>query len=353
MLEASTSRPREAARGERAQQHRGAEVVVGDVVGDVAEVDAEADHRRLVADRVDARDRARDRVRVAHVALDRARRAGRGSPAARGARPAGARRARAPRGPRSSSASTTCEPMKPAPPVTRITGRAQATVSRRVPDVILPVLNEREALPWVLERMPAGYAPIVVDNGSTDGSGELAAALGARVVREPRPGLRRRVLRRADARRTSDVVCFMDCDASFDPRELPRVADPVARRRRRPDARRAPPDRARRLAAARPRGQRACSRSSCGAAPASPLRDLGPMRAARREALLGLGIRDRRFGWPLEMVLRAAGGRLDDPRGRRRLPPARRAARRSPAPCAAPSRAVRDMTKSYGDARSE
>ena len=51
-----------------------------------------------------------------------------------------------------------------------------------------PVLNEREALPWVLERMPAGYAPIVVDNGSTDGSGELAAALGARVVREPRPG---------------------------------------------------------------------------------------------------------------------------------------------------------------------
>ena len=42
-------------------------------------------------------------------------------------------------------------------------------------DVVLPVLNEREALPWVLERMPAGYEPIVVDNGSTDGSGELAA----------------------------------------------------------------------------------------------------------------------------------------------------------------------------------
>ena len=52
-----------------------------------------------------------------------------------------------------------------------------------MPDVILPVLNEREALPWVLERMPAGYTPIVVDNGSTDGSGELAASLGARVVR--------------------------------------------------------------------------------------------------------------------------------------------------------------------------
>ena len=41
-----------------------------------------------------------------------------------------------------------------------------------MPDVILPVLNERDALPWVLERMPEGYAPIVVDNGSTDGSGD-------------------------------------------------------------------------------------------------------------------------------------------------------------------------------------
>ena len=66
-----------------------------------------------------------------------------------------------------------------------------------MPDVVLPVLDERDALPWVLERMPAGYDPIVVDNGSTDGSGELAARLGARVVHEPQPRLRRRLLRRA------------------------------------------------------------------------------------------------------------------------------------------------------------
>src|SRR4051794_41239402 len=95
-----------------------------------------------------------------------------------------------------------------------------------MPDVVLPVLDEREALPWVLERMPAGYAPIVVDNGSADGSGELAAALGARVVREPRPGFGAACfggLMTASA----DVVCFMDCDASFDPRDLPRGADPV------------------------------------------------------------------------------------------------------------------------------
>src|SRR5918997_4766106 len=94
-------------------------------------------------------------------------------------------------------------------------------------DVVLPVLDEREALPWVLGRMPAGYVPIVVDNGSADGSAELAAALGARVVREPRRGFGAACWAGLAAA-TGDVVCFMDCDGSFDPRELPRVADPVA-----------------------------------------------------------------------------------------------------------------------------
>ena len=93
--------------------------------------------------------------------------------------------------------------------------------------VVLPVLDEREALPWVLERMPAGYEPIVVDNGSTDGSGALAASLGAQVVLEPRPGFGAACFAGLSAAR-ADVVCFMDCDASFDPRDLPAVADPVA-----------------------------------------------------------------------------------------------------------------------------
>src|SRR5918997_2881703 len=93
--------------------------------------------------------------------------------------------------------------------------------------VVLPVLNEREAVPWVLERMPAGYEPLVVDNGSTDGSGALAARLGAVVVIEPRAGFGAACFAGLRAAR-SDVVCFMDCDASFDPRELPSVAEPVA-----------------------------------------------------------------------------------------------------------------------------
>src|SRR3954463_10296040 len=71
--------------------------------------------------------------------------------------------------------------------------------------------------------MPPSYAPIVVDNGSTDGSGELAASLGARVVVEPVPGFGAACYAGLTAAE-GDAVCFMDCDASFAPRELPRVA---------------------------------------------------------------------------------------------------------------------------------
>jgi len=173
-----------------------------------------------------------------------------------------------------------------------------------VPDVILPVLNERDAIPWVLERMPDGYAPIVVDNGSTDGSGELAQQLGARVVVESTPGFGAACFAGLSAAQ-SEIVCFMDCDASFDPRDLPKVADAVASGTvdlmlgaRRPTSRGAWPIHAR--AANTVLALELRRRTKV------PLRDLGPMRAAHREALLALGIRDRRFGWPLEMVLRAA-----------------------------------------------
>jgi glycosyltransferase involved in cell wall biosynthesis len=181
-----------------------------------------------------------------------------------------------------------------------------------MPDVVLPVLDERDALPWVLERMPAGYEPIVVDNGSTDGSGALAAELGARVVHEPQPGFGAACFAGLSAAR-ADIVCFMDCDASFDPRELPRVADPVAAHRADlvMGARRVVPGAAWPLHA---RAANAILALELRRRTSVRLTDLGPMRAARREPLLALELRDRRFGWPLEMVLRAsaAGWRLEE-----------------------------------------
>jgi glycosyltransferase involved in cell wall biosynthesis len=172
-----------------------------------------------------------------------------------------------------------------------------------MPDVVLPVLNEAAAIPGVLARMPPGYEPIVVDNGSTDGSGDLAARLGARVVHEPQRGFGAACFAGLSAA-TAPVVCFMDCDGSLDPTHLPSVAGPVlggtadlVLGARRPE-RGAWPLHARlgnRLVALELRRRTGLA-----------LRDLGPMRAARREALLALGLADRRFGWPLEMVLRAA-----------------------------------------------
>jgi glycosyltransferase involved in cell wall biosynthesis len=177
--------------------------------------------------------------------------------------------------------------------------------------VILPVLDERDALPWVLARMPAGYEPIVVDNGSTDGSGTLAARLGAQVVREPQRGFGAACWAGLQAAR-SDVVCFMDCDASLDPAQLPRVADRVVSGNAdlvlgaRSAQRRAWPWHARVANALLARELSRRTHLS--------LHDLGPMRAAGRAELLSLGMRDRRFGWPLEMVLRAAaaGWRIDE-----------------------------------------
>jgi glycosyltransferase involved in cell wall biosynthesis len=174
-----------------------------------------------------------------------------------------------------------------------------------VPDVILPVLNEAEALPGLLAAFPSGYRPIVVDNGSTDGSGDLAAERGARVVTEPARGFGAACWAGLMASAPTDgVVCFMDADGSLDPADLRLVADPVLAGTaalvlgtRRPTVSGAWPAHARlanRLLA------RELSRRL-----GRPFTDLGPMRAAGRDELIGLGIVDRRFGWPLEMVLRA------------------------------------------------
>ncbi len=173
-----------------------------------------------------------------------------------------------------------------------------------VPDVVFPCLNEAGALPQVLPRLPAGYRAIVADNGSTDGSAQVAADHGATVVTVPQRGFGAAAHAGLEAA-TADVVCFCDADASMDPAQLPRVAGPVLAGeadlvlgRRRPTTRGAWPLHAR--VANTALGLMLRRRTGLS------LHDLGPMRAGRREALLALGLTDRRFGYPLEMVTRAA-----------------------------------------------
>ncbi|WP_141306560.1 glycosyltransferase family 2 protein [Streptomyces spinoverrucosus] len=171
-------------------------------------------------------------------------------------------------------------------------------------DVILPCLNEAEALPWVLERIPAGWRALVVDNGSTDGSADLARALGATVVHEPLRGFGAACHAGLTAA-TADIVCFCDCDASLDPsllvpfvREVQAGEADLVLGRRRPRGRNAWPAHARVGNAA----LAVLLRRRTGLR----LHDLGPLRAARRAALLGLRLTDRRSGYPLQMVVRAA-----------------------------------------------
>jgi len=173
-----------------------------------------------------------------------------------------------------------------------------------VTDVVLPCLDEAAALPWVLSRVPAGYRAIVADNGSTDGSAQVAAAHGATVITVPLRGFGA-AAHAGLLTATAEIVCFLDADGSFDPAQLPHVVDPVRAGtadlvlgRRRPTVRGAWPVHARLANAALAwRLRRAVG---------APLHDLGPMRAARRSDLLALDLRDRRFGYPLEMVVAAA-----------------------------------------------
>lgn len=184
-------------------------------------------------------------------------------------------------------------------------------MSRPTIEVVLPCLNEVQGLAWVLERMPTGLSALVVDNGSDDGSPELAVSMGARVVRAEQRGYGA-ACHAGLLAATAEIVAVMDADASLDPRQLDRVVDPVVAGdvdlmlgRRRP-ARGAFPWQLR--VANRALTRRIRRRTGVR------LADLGPMRAASRELLLGLDLVDRRSGYPAETVVRAAdaGARIGE-----------------------------------------
>ncbi len=177
-------------------------------------------------------------------------------------------------------------------------------------DVVIPCRDEAPALPALLALVPAGFHPIVVDNGSTDDTADVARRLGATVVQESRPGYGAAVHAGLEAA-TADYVAVIDGDGSMDPAQLVGLLTEVregradlAVGRRRPVARGVWPWHAR-------AGNALVLwwlRRRLGLA----VHDIAPMRVARRDQLLALGVQDRRFGYPVELLQRAgqAGWRL-------------------------------------------
>lgn len=179
-------------------------------------------------------------------------------------------------------------------------------------DLILPCRDEAPALRALLPRVPEHYRVIVVDNGSRDDTARVARQLGATVVLEERAGYGAAVHAGVEAA-TAELVAVMDGDGSFDPAELdPLLADVVEGRadlavgRRRPVAKGVWPWHARAGNAAVVR----LLRRRIGLA----VHDVGPIRVCRREWLLDLGVTDRRFGYPLELLHRAtvSGARITE-----------------------------------------
>ena len=174
--------------------------------------------------------------------------------------------------------------------------------------LIIPALNEADCLPTLLAEVPHAllHETIVVDNGSTDGTAAVARATGALVVSEPRRGYGY-ACAAGVAAATGDILLFMDGDGSFIPLELQRLVEPIVAGQ-----------------ADLVLGTRLRGGMSAGAMPPHqrygnqlvawlvrrfygvPLTDLGPFRAIRRDLLVELQMQEQTYGWPIEMMVKAA-----------------------------------------------
>ena len=175
--------------------------------------------------------------------------------------------------------------------------------------VIIPARNEAAALRQVLAEIPRAFVHeiLVVDNGSTDGTAEVARSAGARVIREPVAGYGRACLSGLSALDpTVEIVAFLDGDHSDYPAELPALLSPIAEGR----ADLVIGSRvARAQAGSLTLQQRLGNRFACALMRrcfGASYTDLGPFRAIRRSALGRLKMRDRACGWTVEMQAKAA-----------------------------------------------
>jgi glycosyltransferase involved in cell wall biosynthesis len=179
---------------------------------------------------------------------------------------------------------------------------------------VIPALDEALSIARVVEGLRgqallAAGEVIVVDNGSTDGTGEIARRAGARVVREERRGYGYACLSGVLAAREADVIVLLDGDAADDPGDLARVLEPllggeadlvVGSRMAEPGS--------------RARGSMTPQQIFGNHLAAALMRalyglkvsDVGPFRAIRREDLLALGMQEMTYGWPSEMIVKSA-----------------------------------------------
>lgn len=173
--------------------------------------------------------------------------------------------------------------------------------------VIIPTHNEAQAIGRVLTDLPADLRTevIVVDSNSSDGTPDIAAEMGARVIREPRRGYGRACLTGLAAADSPDIVVFLDGDYSDRPSELPVLLAPIVEGR----ADITLGSRLQNSAGALPWHQAFGNRLAAALIRVLyglKITDLGPFRAGRADALRSIELEEATYGWAVEMILKGA-----------------------------------------------